>query len=239
MALVVFDIDGTLVAGPSTEKRFFIELLRRGRIGPRQVLGFLWFLLRWTPRFGRHVFKKNKSYLAWLREDDVRELAAAWAGTAMREAWFEPCLARLRRHQEAGDTVVLLSGTPQFVAEAIGAAVGVDRVVGSRCVVEHGRFRARPPFTHPFREEKMAIVAALARESGVALADVIAYADSSYDLPLLQAVGTAVAVRPDTCLAAFAREKGWETMGPVREGPLTALALLLPWAPRGSAERAD
>jgi HAD superfamily hydrolase (TIGR01490 family) len=220
MALAVFDIDGTLVAGPSTEKKFFLHLLRSGRIGPRQALGFLWFLLRYTPRYGRHVFKKNKAYLAWLVEADVRSLAAEWAGRALREAWFPPCVERLRHHQRGGDVVVLLSGTPQFVAEAIGAELGVTRVIGSGCAVEGGRFRARPPLNHPFREEKAAVLEALAREHGVAYGNITAYGDSIYDLPLLRAVGTPVVVRPDEELLAVAEESGWEVIGPVRRGLL-------------------
>jgi HAD superfamily hydrolase (TIGR01490 family) len=223
VGLAVFDIDGTLLTGPSTEKRFFVHLLRSGRIGPRQVLGFAWFLLRWTPRYGRHVFKKNKAYLAWLREDDVRSLAVAWAASALRASWFEPCLARLRRHREAGDTVVLLSGTPQFIADAIGELLGVQQVLGSDCIVVDGRFRARPPLRHPFREEKAAIMKALSRERALVPAEVTAYADSIYDLPLFRAVGTPVAVRPDEELAAFAEASGWEVIGAVRRRWLTVL----------------
>ena len=37
----------------------------------------------------------------------------------------------------------------------------------------------------------------------------IAYADSSSDLPLLEAVGFPVAVNPETRLAAIARKRGW------------------------------
>lgn len=220
MALALFDIDGTLVAGPSTEKRFFLELLRRGRIGPRQVLGFIWFLLRYAPRYGRHVFKKNKAYLAWLREEDVRAMVPGWVERSLAQAWYTPCIERLRRHQQAGDHVVLVSGTPQFVAEGIGAALGVDAVIGSRCIVEGGRFRARPPSSHPFRDEKAAILEALSRRYGVAAAQAAAYGDSIYDLPLLRAAGTAVAVRPDSELLAVAREAGWEVIGPPRRGML-------------------
>ena len=130
MRLAVFDIDGTLVTGPSTEKRFALHLARNGRIGPRQAFAFLAFLLRELRHYGRHVLKKDKAYLAGLREQDVCELASGWANIALERAWFEPCLARLRRHQEAGDLVVLLSGTPQFIATAIGD--GTRRGSGDR-----------------------------------------------------------------------------------------------------------
>lgn len=237
MALAVFDIDGTLVAGPSTEKRFFLQLLRSGRIGPRQVLGFLWFLLRYTPRYGRHVFKKNKAYLAWLREDEVRALVDDWVAQSLAGAWFAPCIERLRRHQRAGDTIVLVSGTPQFVAEGIGTALGVARVIGSRCVVTNGRFRARPPLSHPFREEKSAILVALSREYGAQLGQITAYGDSIYDLPLLRSVGIPVAVRPDEELAALATRAGWQVIGQVRRGIFSVLLQRVSGA--ASAARAD
>ncbi len=37
----------------------------------------------------------------------------------------------------------------------------------------------------------------------------MAYADSTSDLPMLEAVGFPVAVNPETKLAAIARRRGW------------------------------
>jgi phosphoserine phosphatase len=44
---------------------------------------------------------------------------------------------------------------------------------------------------------------------GVHLDDCVAYADSTSDLPLLEAVGHPVAVNPETRLASIARKRGW------------------------------
>lgn len=216
MQLAIFDIDGTLVTGLGTEKRFFLDLLRNGRIGLRQACSFVWFLLRYSPRFGRHVFKKNKAWLASLDEMEVRGLADIWARERLAAAWFAPCVERLRSHQQAGDRVVLLSGTPQFVAEAIGAALGVQQVIGSQCVTVAGRFSVRPPERHPFGDEKRLLAAALCERFGAGCTGIAAYGDSIYDLPLLAMADTPVAVRPDPALAAHAARTGWEIIGPVR-----------------------
>jgi len=231
MRLAVFDIDGTLVAGPSTEKRFALHLARRGLLGPRQVFAFLGFLPQGIARFGRHGLKKDKAYLAGLREDELSGLAEAWVAEALAEAWFAPCTARLNLHRQAGDAVALLSGTPQFVAEAIGRALGVETVVGTRCAARDGRFQARAPLSHPFGAEKAAMAAALAARHGTDLADVVAYADSIYDLPLFLAVGRAVAVRPDERLAFEARARGWEVVGDVRRSLLRGLVRSLSATP--------
>jgi phosphoserine phosphatase len=63
----------------------------------------------------------------------------------------------------------------------------------------------------------------LARELGFDLSELTAYADSGHDVPLLLAVGKAVAVRPDERLAAEARSRGWEMLGEVRRGLLRGL----------------
>ena len=44
---------------------------------------------------------------------------------------------------------------------------------------------------------------------GLDLAETVAYADSTSDLPMLEAVGFPVAVNPEMRLAALARKRGW------------------------------
>ena len=48
-----------------------------------------------------------------------------------------------------------------------------------------------------------------ATEHGLSLDQSVAYADSSSDLAMLEAVGYPVAVNPDARLAAIARRRGW------------------------------
>jgi phosphoserine phosphatase len=48
-----------------------------------------------------------------------------------------------------------------------------------------------------------------ARALGVDLAASYAYGDSLSDLPMLEEVGTPVAVNPDSALRALARKRGW------------------------------
>lgn len=219
MVLAVFDIDGTLVQGPSTEKRLFGRLLRDGLLSPVQLGAFVWFAMRHAHAHGRHVFKKDKAYLTGLEVGRLESFTAAWVPRDLPADWFVPCLERLRQHQVAGDRVVLLSGTPDFVAAEIGRALGVEEAIGSRCRVRNGRFTSAPPLCHPFGLEKLRIVEGLCAEAGVRLADVTAYADSGHDLPLLRRVGRPVAVRPDGELLAAAQAAGWETLGHRRGEP--------------------
>lgn len=212
MQLAVFDIDGTLVAGPSTEKRFFLWLLRRGRLGPLRLLAFLLFNLRWLARYGRHVAKKNKAYLRGMDVATLEDEARAFVASEVEPALHAPAVARLRRHRAAGDAVVLLSGTLQPIAEELARRLDADEAIGSVCVDRGGRLTAQPPVRHPFGADKCALLDEICARRGVAVSAVAAYGDSRWDLPLLERVGTPVAVRPDPQLQATAEARGWEVL---------------------------
>ncbi len=213
MGLAVFDIDGTLVGGRATERRFAGHLLRRGHVGLRQGLAFARFMPAAWREHGRHALKKNKAWLDGLAEADLEALAAAWVEASLESAWIAPCVARVARHRAAGDGLVLMSGTPHFIASAVGARLGIRRVVATRCATRDGYFTAAAPLRHPFGESKRVLLAGLCDELGEPLSAVTAYADSADDLPLLRTVGHAVAVCPDARLAVEARRRGWEIIG--------------------------
>lgn len=213
MALAVFDIDGTLVAGPSTEKRLFWLLFRLGWLKPGQLLSFLRFGAVHAADYGAHTWKKNKAYLTGLPCGDVEALVSAWVKRSAPQWWFAPCVARLRQHRSAGDTVVLLSGTPQFLADALARELGATLAIGTLCASAAGRFLAGPPLRHPFGAGKLELLKVLATDSRVPAGDVFAYGDSVHDLPLLRFAGRPVAVRPDPGLRAAAEAAGWEILG--------------------------
>ncbi|CAN0426030.1 unnamed protein product, partial [Phaeothamnion confervicola] len=61
----------------------------------------------------------------------------------------------------------------------------------------------------PTGETRAQILADYCESEGLRLDESIAYADSTSDLPMLEAVGFPVAVNPETRLAAIARKRGW------------------------------
>lgn len=205
MQLAIFDVDGTLVAGRSTEKRFIGWMLHQGHIGPRQVLSAAWFVLRWFPLYGRHVFRKNKAWLNGLPEDLVAREAERFGEQIGDADWIDPAVAELRRHKEQGDVVVLLSGSLQPIVDLVCRRVGADEGIGTKCDVAHGRYTAAPASRHPFYDEKVALLSSICEKYAASENDVTAYADSTFDIPLLSRVGHAAAVCPDRGLAAWAR----------------------------------
>lgn len=212
MRLVLFDVDGTLTTGASSERRFIKYLLRHGRLGPRQLTALAEFALRYGLRYGRHVFKKDKAYLCRLAVDDVARLAREFVHAELVSALYAPACERLAEHRQAGDTVALLTGTPQFIADPLARYLDVQHVCATRCHVRDSRFTAQPPLRHPFGPAKVALAYELARQTGLALRTTLAYADSGHDLALLDAVSQPVAVRPDKALRRAAAVRGWEVL---------------------------
>ena len=209
MRLAIFDIDGTLVEG-STERRFWRYLLTHGHQGPRQVLAYGWFLLRFLARYGRETAKKNKAYLFGLSTARIASLAADFVAAEIVPQLYAPAVARLRQHLRRGDTVVLVSGTIEPIAQALATALGVAHVLATVCRQRGGKYLASPPEVHPFGAMKLALASDFAARIGADLRQASAYGDSQHDLILLEAVGNPVAVLPDASLLATARGNRWD-----------------------------
>ena len=65
------------------------------------------------------------------------------------------------------------------------------------------------PVVPPTGEARAQLLADYCDREGLDINECVAYADSSSDLPLFEAVGFPVAVNPETRLATIARKRGW------------------------------
>lgn len=212
MRLAIFDIDGTLVHGRTTERAFAVWLWRRRILRLRGLAAFVLFLLRYLPRYGRHVTKKNKAWLAGLSVAQIDAEASRFVREEVSQRLVSRAVDRLSGHVAAGDKVILLSGTLDCVAAAIAEQLGAADCIGTTCKTAGGVFGKEPPLRHPFAASKRELVDDLCERYGVPLSAVTAYGDSWHDAHLLEAVGVPVAVNPDKRLYRAAREKGWEVL---------------------------
>ena len=212
MGLAIFDIDGTVVHGRSTERGFAAWLWRRRVLRYRGLAAFTGFLLRYLPRYGKHITKKNKAWLSGLAVTTVEQEADRFVAEEVTGLLVPGVVARLDNHVAAGDTVVLLSGTLDCLAAALGRHLGVSECVGTTCSTDRGIFLSAPPLRHPFAESKRELLDELCRRFSISASEVTAYGDSGHDILLLDAVGVPVAVNPDKQLYTMAQQKGWEVL---------------------------
>lgn len=219
MALVLMDVDGTLLPHPSSETRFILHLLARGKLGPVQLAAAIAFYAVYGRRFGKHVGRKNKAYLHRLKRARIEPLARRFVHELLLPRLRPTVLERLRTHQQAGDSVVLLTGAPDFLAAPLAQALQVEQWCATLCSCNGERYGWRPPLQHPLGAEKLVAAQNLCDQLQMPLADAVAYADSIHDLELLQRVARPVAVHPDRALARIARRRGWERIGDTHASP--------------------
>jgi HAD superfamily hydrolase (TIGR01490 family) len=213
MPLVFFDLDGTLIKGPSSEKRFFFFLLRGANVGWRQLAAFLYFGLIWYPRLHTVVWKKNKAYLSGLKKETVGLIAEQFVTESLLPDLRNDVRRRLEDHQERGDIVVLLTGAPDIIATPIADYLNISHVVSTVCDIAKGYFTSNPPQIHPFGIAKLEIARQMCSKFNTTLDCCWAYADSVGDSDLMSAVSFPVAVYPDRRLRKIAERGGWGIIG--------------------------
>ena len=124
-------------------------------------------------------------------------------------------LELLRSHRDAGDQLLIVTATNEFVTVPIARAFGVAELIAVE--LERGPdgwitggIRGVPSS----REGKVARVEQWLAARGLGWGDVDStfYSDSSNDLPLLEKVDQPVATNPDGPLRETARARGWRIL---------------------------
>jgi len=105
--------------------------------------------------------------------------------------------------------VIIISASATDLVEPIARELGVDRTVGSQLGIEDGKYTGEVLF-YCKGPAKAEAINALAKERNYDLSKSFAYSDSATDLPMLEAVGHAVAVNPDRALKKEALARGWD-----------------------------
>lgn len=119
-------------------------------------------------------------------------------------------LAALDEHRRAGHVVAILSSSTPYVTEPLARHLGIEHVLCTRLVVEDGKFAGTHVRPACYGAGKVHWAETFAVAHDVDLAQSFFYTDSFSDLPMLQRVGMARVINPDTRLRRHARRAGWE-----------------------------
>ncbi len=138
---------------------------------------------------------------------------------------FPGAIERIRAHKRLGHKTLLITGALDFVVAPLEPLF--DEIVCARLGEVDGRFTGEMVTTPPTGEARAILMERWAASHGVAREATVAYADSTSDLPMLEAAGMPVAVNPEPKLAAIARRRGWpiERWERARGGPRYPLAV--------------
>ncbi|MFQ5545238.1 MAG: HAD family hydrolase [Acidiferrobacterales bacterium] len=211
MSLAIFDLDNTLLAGDSDhawgqflvernlvdgqyyerENERFYEAYQDGALDIHEYLAFA---------------------LSPLTQHDLPTLEQ-WRRDFVHSKILPMIKPRARnlvdKHRQAGDTLVIITSTMDFITQPIAQEFGIEYLIASQAEILNGRFTGNVVGTPCYRHGKVERLQTWVTEHGESMAGSWFYSDSHTDLPLLNAVDNPVAVNPDETLRAEAQARGW------------------------------
>jgi HAD superfamily hydrolase (TIGR01490 family) len=204
-----FDVDHTLTRR-SSGGRFVMAAMRRGIIPPRLIFVIPWYSLMYRLGLFRiGAYAEGFPYLSGLARSRLEQIARETFDTRLKGDLFPSAVALVQKLQREGRRVVLATSSLDFIVAPLAEHLGISGVIATTMEFVDGICTGTFVGTPMFRREKKDRVLAFMAEEGVAPAECSFYSDSIYDLPLLEAVGTPVAVNPDIRLRRIARQRGW------------------------------
>jgi alcohol-forming fatty acyl-CoA reductase len=121
---------------------------------------------------------------------------------------YPAAIRRVREHRRLGHRTVLITGALDFMVAPLRPLFD-DIICAEMSRSANGRYTGELTKGPPTGETRAQLLDQYCAAHGLDPAESVAYADSTSDLPLLEAVGYPVAVNPETRLAALARKRGW------------------------------
>lgn len=211
MALALFDLDNTLLAGDSDylwgrflveqklvdeehydkENKRFLELYQQGNLNIYE--------------FAQFAFKP----LAENSLETLKTLHQKFMGEKIIPIITEKARALVEKHRAEGDTLIIITATNSFVTGPIAKEFGVKHLIATEPEIIEGRYTGKIAGTPCFKEGKIDRLQEWLLSQNIDFEDCVFYSDSNNDLPLLLRVKHPVAVDPDEKLAAIAKENNW------------------------------
>ncbi|MEY2809247.1 MAG: hypothetical protein RLZ66_758 [Pseudomonadota bacterium] len=137
---------------------------------------------------------------------------AQFMAEVIRPAIRPEALALIERHRAAGDHLLVVTATNEFVTRPIVQALGIAELIAVELQRDaNGWFTGEIEGTPSMREGKVQRLQQWLDARGLSWTSVQTtfYSDSPNDLPLLSRVNHPVATNPDTVLRAEAHKRGW------------------------------
>jgi fatty acyl-CoA reductase len=210
--VAAFDLENTLISSNVVESFSWLATRRldtpeRVRYVARTIVeapGLLRLDRQDRTDFLRHFYRRYEHAPMEQIETDAREMLTQLIMTKS----FPAGLRRVREHRALGHRTILITGALDFAVAGLKPLF--DEIVAAEMMVRpDGTLSGEMHSVPPTGEARAQILSDYCDAEGLDISNSVAYADSSSDLPLFEAVGFPVAVNPETRLATIARKRGW------------------------------
>ncbi len=215
MALAIFDLDNTLIAGDSDALwgEFMVSNGLVDSEGYRQANNDFY------EQYKQGVLNIDE-YLAFSLKpltEHTLEALADWHSQFM-EQHINPILlakglAQIDQHRQQGDHIMIITATNRFIAEPIASTFNVDTLLAIDLEVSNNRYTGNVSGVVTYQRGKVVRLQNwLQAHPEHTMENSYFYSDSKNDLPLLEQVDHPVAVDPDPDLALVASKNNWSVV---------------------------
>jgi len=211
MALALFDLDNTLIAGDSDHlwgeyliDRQLVDSERHKlqndyyytqyQAGTLDILEYLEFAL---------------NPIAGMTPEAVRELQRAFMTNYVETILLDAAFDLVAFHRHRGDTLVIITATNAVVTRPIADRLGIEHLIACDAEIVDGHYTGKPTGTPSFAEGKVTRINEWRASYSKTFETTYFYSDTHNDLPLLKQVDHPTAVDPDEKLAMHATKAGW------------------------------
>jgi len=212
MALALFDLDETLIAGDSDyewgshlvsigkvdasyyaseNERFYKEYLA----GTLDVHEFLKFAL---------LPLANNSF------DKLCEWRADYIEQRIKPIIKPKAYDLIAKHRDAGDHLMIVTATNSFITEPTKEIFGMHNLIATEPEMKNGNFTGEVDGTPSYGPGKVVRLKEWLKDSNHTLEGSYFYSDSRNDIPLLELVSHPIAVDADEKLSEHAAKNHWQ-----------------------------
>ncbi len=206
-----FDLDNTLIAGdsdylwgefladadavPAAEFREknqrFLKQYQHGQLNAEEFLAFQLYPL------SLHPISRLKEWRCLFLKQIIEPLVLPKA------------LALVAEHLALGHQLILATSTNSFITRPIAGYFGIEHLIAAEPEIVAGKFTGRVNGQASFGPAKLKWAQNWLKANSGSLKQSWFYSDSHTDLPLLSAVGHAIAVDANEQLGEVAQARGW------------------------------
>jgi len=208
---VFLDIDKTLVNG-QTQMIMASYFRKRGMLRYSFLLKTLsWFLL-YKGRIVTDVLpimEKSYEMANGIKINKFEEVIGDLFLKEIKPRYFPRAIEEVKKHQENGSDIVLVSNSIDFLAKMIKEDLGASSYIATALEKRDGVLTGKIKGNIVYGEEKVRAIKEKAPVMGWDIRNSYAYTDHYSDIPLLKMVGEPIAVNPDRKLRKEAYDNNW------------------------------
>ncbi len=214
MALAIFDLDNTLIAGDS-DHLWGEFLIAEGLVNEAQYR-------KQNDQFYEDYKAAQLDIDAYLRfalsplpdrsPAEWQQIHQRYLEKSIKPLLLPAATKLLQEHRQRGDYLLIITATNGFITRPIAELLGVDDILATDPEVVNGRYSGGYLGTPCFADGKVVNLQQWLQNSEHSLQGSYFYSDSINDLPLLEQVSFPVAVNPDEQLEAVATANQWPVL---------------------------